>query len=245
MTKTEFFRIMREQPIHADATIEVFNGKEVRLNNPCNPNASLTAHRSSEAAFQASQKFAAWLEEFRAIEADHAEALEMNETTKTEDTNMADVKSCTINDKTYWRCIYEDGTRYYCVETKRRNQYGLTVKRQITAEGTVDRIDAELAGGMETVKEFLRAWLAWAEDGAVVHGFMDPTVGLCTNLSQWCIAHNIRGTARLGMMALFKTVLPGRDKMYPFGKMAYGLDLKNRTQHTNEKRLAWVREMLK
>ena len=158
---------------------------------------------------------------------------------------MADIKTCTINGKTYCRIIYEDGTRVYSVETKRITNRGRAVIRTITAMGTVSRIDAELAGGMSVLKSFLRAWLDWAETGAWRHTIMDPSVGLCTNLSQWCIAHNIRGTARIGLMNLFKSVLPGRDKMYPFGKLAYARDLKNRTQHTNKARLAWVREMLK
>jgi hypothetical protein len=158
---------------------------------------------------------------------------------------MADIKTCTINGKTYCRIIYEDGTRDYSVETKRITNRGRAVIRTITAEGTKNRIDAELAGGMSVLKQFLAEWLVWAETGAWRHTILDPSVGLCSNLSQWCIAHNILGTARWGVMALFKTVLPGRDKMYPFGKVAYARDLKNRTQHTNKKRLAWVREMLK
>lgn len=83
VNKIEFFKIMREQPVHEDARIdEVTNTNgtyTIRLNNPCNPNAALTNHRSWNNAQKAAAKYALWLEEFRTIEAAHAEALEMNE----------------------------------------------------------------------------------------------------------------------------------------------------------------------
>lgn len=83
VNKIEFFKIMREQPVHEDARIdEVTNTNgtyTIRLNNPCNPNAALTNHRSWNNAQKAAAKYALWLEEFRTIEAAHAEALKMNE----------------------------------------------------------------------------------------------------------------------------------------------------------------------
>lgn len=78
MNKTEFFKTMRSQPVSANAFIDV-SGMSVRLNNPRNPNAGISSHRTVEAAERAVTKYAAWLEEFREIEEAHAEALEMNE----------------------------------------------------------------------------------------------------------------------------------------------------------------------
>lgn len=255
ITKTEFFALLNDANNRIGVTahiaaIELANGhQELIIKQNGAPNAFLSKHKAHSTTVAAFTKYNAWLNEWFSAQ---AEALVMDAARDVRDVRDAnatamgaDVVSCTIHGKEYWRTIEADGTRSYYVATQRRNQYGLTVKRKITTDGTQQRIEAELVGGVDTVKRFLAAWLSWAEDGAVVHGFMDPTVGLCSNLAQWCHTHNIRGTARLGLMALFKSVLPGRDKMYPFGKVEYARDLKNKSQHTNEKRLAWVREMLK
>lgn len=157
---------------------------------------------------------------------------------------MAGIKSCIINGKEYWRAIEDNGDRYYCVATKRRNQHGLTVKRTIVAEGTQRRIDAELAGGMDTLKRFLSEWL---EDAEADVGGNVRWVGLCGNFREWADNQGMHPYDSWGLADMLCSLFPkGRSKLYPFGgHNRYTQDTHMQTHHKNEMRLAWVREQLK
>ncbi|CAK1256715.1 unknown function [Klebsiella phage vB_Kpl_K59PH2] len=83
------------------------------------------------------------------------------------------------------------------------------------------------------MREFLTAWLAWAEDPDAYDSYdggpFKKRTGLCSNIDE---LH--------GMLEA-----DGLDTLYPFDtEQSYDTAFSERTQHLNPARLAWVRAKL-
>lgn len=101
----------------------------------------------------------------------------------------------------------------------------------------------------ETLKKFLSEWLEWAEAGAPLHEAFDEHYGLCANLGYWITENCLTLTEEEAdtaeeEFALLQAAEFGDECLYPFGRTEYLVASDRGTQHTNEKRLAWVRKQL-
>lgn len=90
---------------------------------------------------------------------------------------------------------------------------------------------------------FLTDWLAWVDDGAhEPHRCFIRSAGLCSNALRWFGTNHTTEydayDAREDLIALF-----GED-CYPFGRGVFFKRSRNRTQHLDPNRLAWVRAVL-
>lgn len=84
----------------------------------------------------------------------------------------------------------------------------------------------------DELKQFLQAWLDWAEAGGVGEEFV-PRSGLCHMLqTKW------------DMLLTDELDLLFNDKSYPFGEDEFDRRMANNTQHLDPNRLAWVRAAL-
>ena len=93
------------------------------------------------------------------------------------------------------------------------------------------------------LRAFLTDWLTWAEEGAPEpHRCFTRLSGLCSNALWWGGTNHTTEydayDAREDLLALF-----GEDG-YPFGREAFYERSRNRTQHLDPNRLAWVRATL-
>lgn len=87
------------------------------------------------------------------------------------------------------------------------------------------------------LKQILREWLEWAENGAGEHDVFRRDLGLCSMIFNYDCTH---GTGfDYEMIDIFA------HNSYPFGgERAYYEDKKNKTMHLNPERLVWVRKQL-
>jgi len=85
---------------------------------------------------------------------------------------------------------------------------------------------------------FLTDWLTWAEAGAPDHPVFFPEAGLCSNARWWGEEHGIGIDMDLAFMDIFG------GESYQFGCKAFYERSRNRTQHLDPNRLAWVRAVL-
>lgn len=94
------------------------------------------------------------------------------------------------------------------------------------------------------LREFLQAWLDWAESGATRGYRFLKNVGLCTNL-QWWLDDNMNYKSQSVIEELSNLFeAQGLDSKYPFGKANYLAAIFPARQHTCPVRLSWVREQL-
>jgi hypothetical protein len=97
----------------------------------------------------------------------------------------------------------------------------------------------------QLLREFLSAYAAWVDAGAVQDKPFSRSVGLCSNFEEWLVIERSFSWAHTEdeidvLKALFES--EGLDRWYPFGgENLYQVDLENDTQHLNDSRLAWVR----
>lgn len=96
------------------------------------------------------------------------------------------------------------------------------------------------------MREFLTAWLAWAEDPDAYDfddgGPFKKRAGLCSNLDEF-----LGGIDFCKFLQELADMLEadGLDTKYPFDtEQSYDAAFDNRTQHLNPARLAWVRSKL-
>lgn len=95
----------------------------------------------------------------------------------------------------------------------------------------------------EELRKFLQNWIDWTERGAPNYGPYDRADGLCNALVDFAIDNDLRiSPVTLELEELFKA--DGLDDAYPFGEDTYNQAMCHSTQHTNQKRLAWVRSKL-
>lgn len=99
----------------------------------------------------------------------------------------------------------------------------------------------------ELLREFLKAWLEWAESDAPTGSFMRGD-GLCGNL-YYVFCQDMRGLSdedtdslRSELTDEFKK--DGLEVQYPFGKGAYWQPPYTYAMHQDPNRLAWVRAKL-
>lgn len=88
---------------------------------------------------------------------------------------------------------------------------------------------------------FYKAWLEWAENGAVSAGF-ESCWGLCANLEYYLYVNdNYQGNAYDEMINQFSDA--GLDRCYPFGGEAkYDIKLHNSSMHLCTMRIQWVKD---
>ena len=98
----------------------------------------------------------------------------------------------------------------------------------------------------QTMREFLTAWLTWAEDpdahDYTAGGPFKKRSGLCANLDEF-----LGGISSYKLLDELHMLLDadGLDTIYPFDtERSYDAAFCNRTQHLNPARLAWVRSKL-
>lgn len=96
------------------------------------------------------------------------------------------------------------------------------------------------------MREFLTAWLAWAEDPDAYDlddgGPFEKRSGLCANLDEFLVGINFY---KLLQELSDMLEADGLDTTYPFDtEQSYDVAFDNRTQHLNPARLAWVRSKL-
>jgi hypothetical protein len=99
----------------------------------------------------------------------------------------------------------------------------------------------------ELMREFLQAWLDWAESDTTLGLPFRKHAGLCTNGSWFVWEHKRAGPVESkAFNKELKGMLKrdGLDTDYPFGQAEYDRDADNDTQHTNGQRLAWVHSKL-
>ena len=93
----------------------------------------------------------------------------------------------------------------------------------------------------EALTRFYQAYLAWVEAGAHEENehMFSRGVGLCTNLH---IFSKYNDTLLTEMVNQFKEA--GLDRFYPFNKYSshYGAEKTHKRCHSNNNRMAWVRE---
>jgi hypothetical protein len=98
----------------------------------------------------------------------------------------------------------------------------------------------------ELMKQFLSAWLVWAESGEGEYKF-DSGFGLCTNSRYWCERNgHPRRLLEDELIAMWDE--EGLDEAYPFSNgygIVYNKETNEETTHLNPRRLAWVRDTLK
>lgn len=97
----------------------------------------------------------------------------------------------------------------------------------------------------QTMREFLTAWLAWAEDAADASDGIQfkKRTGLCSNITVFVgdFGEYYPLLNELHSMLSFD----GLNVTYPFDtEDSYELAFASRTQHLNPARLAWVRAKL-
>lgn len=105
------------------------------------------------------------------------------------------------------------------------------------------------------LKQFLAAWLAWAEAGGPddsQHTKANPyrfarDAGLCSNTYDFeelalDVHPDNTGNLEHQLHVLFRK--DGRDASYPFGRADYEEDADCNTQHLNPRRRSWVCKML-
>ena len=84
------------------------------------------------------------------------------------------------------------------------------------------------------LRQFLADWLAWAEAGAPKHPVFTRHWGLCGCAFHYG-GHRLRHEVRKALSFV----------SYPFGgENEFNIRIKDRTQHLNPARLAWVRQQL-
>ena len=93
------------------------------------------------------------------------------------------------------------------------------------------------------MREFLTAWLDWAQSGGSEDheygNIFRPYTGLCAATHYWCVCKPL--TEELGDML----EADGLDTDYPFDtRLSYEKAADDGTQHLNPARLAWVRSKL-
>lgn len=93
------------------------------------------------------------------------------------------------------------------------------------------------------MREFLTAWLDWAQSGGSKDheygNIFRPYTGLCAAICYWYNSSDLRRplTAELGDML----EADGLDTDYPFDtRLSYDQAAAHSTQHLNPARLAWV-----
>lgn len=92
----------------------------------------------------------------------------------------------------------------------------------------------------DLLREFLQAWLDWADEGAAQCAPFYREYGLCLNVHAY---QGYNYTLLRELHALFRA--EGLDKDYPFGSYGEYDELSDRyEQHLYEPRLAWVRNKL-
>lgn len=96
------------------------------------------------------------------------------------------------------------------------------------------------------MKDFLTAWLDWAENSGRVDGPFDPAYGLCTACKDYCES---LGMFRLRLIYELESmfVKDGLDEVYPFNGgqgCSYDAEVYGDKIHKNPQRLAWVRKQL-
>lgn len=89
----------------------------------------------------------------------------------------------------------------------------------------------------EGLKQILREWLEWAENGAGEHDVFRRSFGLCSILRCYDYFH---GTSCADELIIIFDGVP-----FPFGGMdEYFIEKAKETLHLNPGRLAWVRKQL-
>jgi hypothetical protein len=107
----------------------------------------------------------------------------------------------------------------------------------------------------DLMKQFLTAYIAWVESGAPVAGDyglksknFSRDYGLCSNLYFWSNQANLGDWYynRVGMELQDMLKYDGLSQSYPFNEdmIHYIQEGTKHKAHTNEKRLAWVRNKL-
>lgn len=100
---------------------------------------------------------------------------------------------------------------------------------------------------------FLSEWLFWAENGAKSHPAFRRHTGLCCSLVLYILAEVRELVPALGknlpdlsqeLDLLLKRSRDTESTKYPFGKLAYDYHAATNTQHLDENRLAWVRDIV-
>lgn len=98
--------------------------------------------------------------------------------------------------------------------------------------------------GEEDLRQFLKAWLEWAESGGKSRGQFYNTDGICNANYRWMVANAFSPERRHRAYETLKRALPGCDD-YPFGgKSVYWVESCDGTMHLNQERLNWVRRQL-
>lgn len=98
------------------------------------------------------------------------------------------------------------------------------------------------------MREFLTAWLAWAEGGGLEsheHGsIFRRKTGLCANTGDWAEATGVKFSRLIEELGDMLEA-DGLDTDYPFDtESSYSLAANYGTQHRNPYRLEWVRSKL-
>ena len=87
--------------------------------------------------------------------------------------------------------------------------------------------------------EFLKAWMAWVENGANKDAFFSRSNGLCGLAIRFDKCNE--STVEVTLQSWFKE--DGLDRNYPFNldSSDYFRESANGERHTNPRRLAWVK----
>lgn len=100
----------------------------------------------------------------------------------------------------------------------------------------------------DLLREFLKAWLEWAEGDVSDSTPFDATAGLCWNARLYILALPVRpiGVSPYDLSDELEFIFRdgGLCRSYPFGKNAYKDAEALQAMHKDPNRLAWVRKQL-
>lgn len=98
--------------------------------------------------------------------------------------------------------------------------------------------------GEEDLRQFLKAWLEWAEAGGKIAWPFYRSVGLCVAAHNWAVFSDFSDERRRALYSSLTLALPIWN-LHPFGGAdLYCREAEEELMHLNDLRLAWVRRQL-
>lgn len=95
------------------------------------------------------------------------------------------------------------------------------------------------------LKEFYRAYKSWLDKGAPDYKPFGRSVGLCANLSLWCLGNESIDETELSHEMYRQFYIACKSTAYPFGENEYEIGRLHDSQHLNPARIKWVEEHCK
>lgn len=99
--------------------------------------------------------------------------------------------------------------------------------------------------GEEDLRQFLKAWLEWAESGGGASKVFSRYQGLCNCATDWVFSRPVHRKPQLLSELRKLFIAQNLNPDFPFGGRAvFSIESVTGGMHLNPERLAWVRSFL-